>query len=243
MFVKLGSVGPQVAELQQALIEAGFDLGVDASDRVFGHDTLAAVLRFQAEHFGADGKPLEIDGVVGDKTWWAIQHPATEPAPGSADGPVQPVAGQLAARALDAALGEFRAGVKEAPTGSNRGPRIDVYTGLNGAAGQAGPPWCAYFVSWCFAQNEGGSPFGRIGSALNIAHWAERNNCAIARDTLPPLAGDIFVIDRDGIHGHTGLVRAVMNDEIATVEGNSANAVRAIRRPLSSIETFVRIRP
>ena len=60
---------------------------------------------------------------------------------------------------------------------------------------------------------------------------------------MPPLAGDIFVIDRDGIHGHTGFVRAVVGDEVATLEGNSANAVRAIRRPISSIETFVRIRP
>jgi hypothetical protein len=153
------------------------------------------------------------------------------------------VAGTLAARALDAALGELRAGVKESPPGSNRGPRVDVYTGCTLPAGQPGPPWCAYFVSWCFAQNAGGSPFGRIASALNIAHWADRANCAIASGTLPPLAGDIFVIDREGVHGHTGLVRAVMGDQIATVEGNSANAVRAIRRPISSIETFVRIRP
>ena len=48
---------------------------------------------------------------------------------------------------------------------------------------------------------------------------------AITRGTLPPLAGDIFIINRDGIHGHTGLVRAVVGDQIQTVEGNSATAV------------------
>jgi hypothetical protein len=243
MFVKLGSVGEQVEELQQALIEAGFDVGVDASDHVFGRDTFAAVTRFQAEHFGRDGKPLQIDGVVGDNTWWALQNPTQEPAPGADDVPHQPVGGVTAASALEAALGELKAGVREIPAGSNRGNRIDVYTGFDGPAEQVGPPWCAYFVSWCFKQNPTGkSPFGRIGSALNIGHWAERNNCAIARGTLAPLAGDIFIINRDGIHGHTGLVRAVLGDQIATVEGNSANAVRSVRRPVSSIESFVRIR-
>jgi hypothetical protein len=244
MFVKLGSLGKPVVDLQQALIEAGFDVGVDASDHVFGHDTYAAVLKFQSEHFGPDGKALSIDGVVGDDTWWAIQHPAAEPAPGSGDAPRQEVGGRLAATALEAAMGELQAGSKESPSGSNRGSRVDLYTGLAGKpATLAGPPWCAFFVSWCFAQNPGGSPFGTIGGALNIAHWAERNNCAITRGTLPPLAGDIFVINRDGIHGHTGLVRAVVGDQIQTVEGNSVNAVRSIPRPIATLQSFVRIRP
>jgi hypothetical protein len=244
MFVKLGSVGDQVSQLQQTLIEAGLDVGVDASDHIFGKDTRAAVLRFQSEHFGQDGKPLKIDGIVGDNTWWALLHPTAGPAPGADDLPLQPVGGEIAAAAMKAALGELAANVVESPVGSNRSSRIDVYTGYTGRpATETGPPWCAFFVSWCFAQNPQGSPFGRIGGALNIAHWGERNNCAIARGALPPLAGDIFVIDRDGIHGHTGIVRAVVNDEIATVEGNSSNAVRTTRRPISSIETFVRIRP
>ena len=244
MFVKLGSIGDQVAQLQQSLIEAGLDVGLDGGDHVFGKDTLAAILKFQSEHFGLDGKPLAIDGVVGDNTWWALQHPTAGPAAGADDLPVQPVGGKIAAAALQAALGELAAKVAEAPAGSNRGDRVDVYTGYAGRpATETGPPWCAFFVSWCFAQNSEGSPFGRIGGALNIAHWGERSNCSIARGTLPPLAGDIFVINRDGIHGHTGIVRAVVNDEIGTIEGNSSNAVRSTRRPIASIETFVRIRP
>jgi uncharacterized protein (TIGR02594 family) len=52
---------------------------------------------------------------------------------------------------MDTALGEYNAGVKEVPMGSNSGPRVDVYLKY---AGVSSPnSWCAAFVNWCLGQN------------------------------------------------------------------------------------------
>jgi hypothetical protein len=62
--LRLGSKGPEVAELQRRLnTVAGESLGVDGD---FGSSTEAAVRRFQGAH------GLEVDGVVGPATWGAL---------------------------------------------------------------------------------------------------------------------------------------------------------------------------
>lgn len=47
--LRKGSRGDVVKELQQALIDAGYDVGPDGADGVFGNNTQMAVLRFQQE--------------------------------------------------------------------------------------------------------------------------------------------------------------------------------------------------
>lgn len=47
--LRKGSRGDSVKELQQALIDAGYDVGPDGADGVFGNNTQLAVLRFQRE--------------------------------------------------------------------------------------------------------------------------------------------------------------------------------------------------
>lgn len=70
--LKVGTNGPDVAELQLALAIAGraplnsFDKGVP--DGIFGSETAQAVADFQSDH------GLHRDGIVGRQTWCALGH-------------------------------------------------------------------------------------------------------------------------------------------------------------------------
>ena len=243
-----GDTGPAVEKLQQDLIEQGFGIGDDAKDKIFGRDTYNAVCLFQGSHLGQDGQPLKADGVVGGKTLWAIEHPSSDVHQSQvgvalpADMPVQGLAG----RALSAALGQLKLGVKEDPDGSNRSELIDKYTGFTGKdAKRKGPPWCAYFVSWCVNQGANGKgPFGTIGSAQNIGLWAKKRGLALIPGAATLRPGDIFIIARDDVHGHCGFVRQVApgpGGAIVTVEGNAGNAVRSHNRKVADLTTIVRL--
>lgn len=61
--VQHGSRGKAVVELQQALVDAGYELDVDGD---FGDATDTAVREFQADN------ELDVDGIVGDETWAAL---------------------------------------------------------------------------------------------------------------------------------------------------------------------------
>jgi hypothetical protein len=201
---------------------------------------------FQASHLGRSGKPLKVDGIVGDETLWSLEHPAgNDQETGLPSTIVDVVQPGLAGKALSKALIELKAGVKEKPNGSNRGERIDLYTRYKGAPDGKGPPWCAYFVSWCVDEAaDGHGPFGRIGNAQNIALWGKRHNASLIPGAAMLRPGDIFVIARDDVHGHTGFVRQVMPGPGAsfwTVEGNAGNAVRSHFRDIKSISHIVRL--
>lgn len=64
--LRKGSVGQAVKELQQMLLERGYDLGICGADGDFGKATENAVKKFQRDH------GLTADGVVGKKTWAAL---------------------------------------------------------------------------------------------------------------------------------------------------------------------------
>ena len=64
--LKQGSTGASVKDLQQKLIDLGYSVGPDGADGDFGTNTYYAVRRFQIEN------DLEVDGIVGDETWYAI---------------------------------------------------------------------------------------------------------------------------------------------------------------------------
>jgi hypothetical protein len=249
--LQLGDTGTGVDGLHQDLIEQGFDVGVDASDHVFGHDTLDAVTQFQACHVGSDRQPLKVDGVVGDATLWALAHPSSSDQDAHAMAqPVDVDVPGIGGTALKFALAELRRGVREDPDGSNRGDRIDLYTGFKGAPGVRGPAWCAYLVSWCVDQAAKSlnmpNPMGIIGSAHNIIHWGERNRCALVPGACLLRPGDIAVISRDDGHGHCMFVRSVLpgsapNAGFHSVEGNAGNAVRSYTRRIETISRIVRL--
>jgi len=58
-----GSEGRSVRVLQEALVEAGYEIDVDGD---FGRATEQAVLAFQ------EANDLDMDGVVGPNTWAAL---------------------------------------------------------------------------------------------------------------------------------------------------------------------------
>ncbi len=57
-----GSSGSDVIKMQEALVEAGYDVGKTGADGVFGNNTLAAVKQYQKDH------GLAVDGVAGKNT-------------------------------------------------------------------------------------------------------------------------------------------------------------------------------
>lgn len=258
--LRLGSSGAFVRVLHQLLAEQGFPCeGPEVAQAGFGVSTWGAVGLFQASNVGRSGATLSTDGVVGVETWWALEHAGSEPV--SAGAPAtffipeeasQAPSNTVAAAALLSAASEYRRGVREVPNGSNRGPRVDVYTGLEGRPVEvAGPPWCAYFASWNFAKAPGGSPFGRQGGALAIVEYClghlpgsvvdTSSRHLVSASDVPSIVkpGDLGVIDTGGGHGHVYQVAGVLGYNLWSVEGNSGNAVRVRERKVASTRWFI----
>jgi hypothetical protein len=92
--VRVGASGPAVEELQQHLNRHGASPALK-SDGAFGPKTQAAVTAFQKTHTDLEGKPLDPDGVVGPKTWRALQQSGQIAGPGP--GATQPPGVELRA--------------------------------------------------------------------------------------------------------------------------------------------------
>ena len=76
--LRRGSTGKYVVECQTDLITLGYDVGSTGADGKFGKNTEAGVKEFQKQHTDADGKKLVVDGVVGQRTWWALDNAMAE---------------------------------------------------------------------------------------------------------------------------------------------------------------------
>lgn len=70
--IRRGDKGPYVKLCQEDLIKLGYDVGKTGADGIFGKNTEAAVKEFQVSHKDTDGKQLKADGIVGPKTWGAL---------------------------------------------------------------------------------------------------------------------------------------------------------------------------
>lgn len=68
--LKRGDKGPDVVTLQRILLARGYSVGPDGADGDFGANTDKAVRDFQRAH------GLTVDGVVGPKTWAALNEKA-----------------------------------------------------------------------------------------------------------------------------------------------------------------------
>lgn len=75
--LRRGSSGAYVNLAQTKLLQKGYDLGSFGVDGEFGAATEKAVREFQRDHTDPDGNPLTVDGVIGQKTWAALD--AVEP--------------------------------------------------------------------------------------------------------------------------------------------------------------------
>lgn len=241
--LRLGARGSDVALLHQQLAEQGAltpDVFGDVARQDFGEATRDAVATFQALH------GLAADGVVGPKTWAALAGTQDDGRPPDVDPLLLEQAGQAGTfgrLALLAAATELRAGVREIPPGTNRGPRVDVY--LVGVAedapyllqfrqdkrapqGWGGAPWCGRFARWCVdagAKTLGQpSPLRGWGDLASARKWAD---AARVRRSLDHSAkpGRVGIILTGRGTGHLVLVAKVLGDRIVTLEGNSNNRV------------------
>jgi hypothetical protein len=76
--IRRGSRGPYVTLCQEDLIKLGYDVGKTGADGIFGKNTEAAVKKFQKEHKDRDGNQLKADGIVGKRTWGALDDAVGE---------------------------------------------------------------------------------------------------------------------------------------------------------------------
>ena len=70
--LRRGDKGPCVTLLQEDLIRLGYSVGRTGADGKFGKNTEAGVKAFQKDHDDRDGRALKVDGIVGEKTWGAL---------------------------------------------------------------------------------------------------------------------------------------------------------------------------
>lgn len=73
--LRKGMSGEDVRELQEKLIQAGYDVGPDGADGEYGNNTFRAVVAFQEDHH------LEADGVAGPQTQKALDEALAEKQP------------------------------------------------------------------------------------------------------------------------------------------------------------------
>jgi len=97
--------------------------------------------------------------------------------------------------------------------------------------GADGQPWCAMFVSWCFAQ---------IGASKSIAaqnskgfascdvglKWFSKNNKLVPIGQAQP--GDIafFQFDSDAQPDHVGIIIKNTGKQLVCIEGNTSSSKR-----------------
>jgi hypothetical protein len=228
-FLKKGSQGPEVTELQQILLELDFNIPVTG---VFDTATVNAVKNFQSNHLDKHGIPLEVDGSVGDLTLWALKNPRTNAPAGVIDYTIMPDASlggtAIGRSALQFAMDEMKARAGE-QGGNNKGVFVKKY--LQPAGLEEGNPWCAAFLSWCFLRASGGDrramPFKYSAGARNIYNQFKQKNWVFdGVDTTKKIEpGDIVAWWRTSLasgNGHIGIVHHFDDGFIYTIEGNKA---------------------
>ena len=241
--LKKGTQGPEVKEIQTLLMEKGF-LTDEEIDGVFDSETQRAVRVFQAQNLDQHGQPLVVDGQVGELTWWSLQHPKpdvqTQSAVDFLQMPPESMQGSERGRAaLETAIGELQANAGEIG-GNNRGPFVNKY--LNGLVSE-GNPWCAGFVSFCFAQHPTGIPFTYSVGARDVLRQFRSKGWTQPPDSgYSPKPGDVVVWWRESLpsgKGHVGLVHQLRDGYLYTLEGNKSPKVQGFSYVFSRMDKLL----
>lgn len=232
--LRIGDRSPEVTKLQTLLKKHGY-LSEPVTDE-FDEVVKDSLLRFQSTHIGPDKKQLEVDGIVGNNTWWALENENSELQKNNISPLIPARISDLRIKVLNVAIGERQKGVHEEPMGSNWGNEIAKY------GGKPGWPWCALFVNYCYKMGLGRYPFGtnqpstyqmwKLGEAQKV--WKDIN--------YTPFPGDIFIMQYKNSmgkytgQGHTGIVLRVDPSKklINTIEGNCSNRVKVALRSIAS---------
>ena len=226
-FIKKGSQGAAVTELQNILRELDYNILVTG---IFDTATYKAVRNFQSRHLDKHNIPLEVDGEVGEITWWALQNPRNKVQGGAIDYgaiPASSFGGSTIGRtALKFAIEELNAGAGEVG-GNNKGPWVKKY--LQPVGLSEGNSWCAAFISWCFLQAAGGDkksmPFKYSAGARNIYNQLKQKGFIYDAVKTPPLPGDIVTWWRVSLSsgfGHIAIIHHYKDGFLYTLEGNKA---------------------
>ncbi len=225
-----------VVKLQHLLSAQGYFVERMPEHGLFETVTHENVVLFQTQHIDQNGKQLETDGVVGDKTWWALLNPSGEFQqnhinPFVPDG-LTPIRQQL----LDLLYLEHDRPVFEVPDGSNRSRDIDGYWGDLGIKGH---PWCCAFVSWALHTVLNKYPISDKHHVGVQKMWDNARQLGMQTPIAKP--GDIFIQIKSGGKGHTGFVVGVSEDgnSIYTVEGNCGNRLKVGMRHMDSISHYI----
>jgi hypothetical protein len=199
------------------------------------------VLYFQMTHLGDSGEWLDVDGVVGQATSWALEHSTGAPQRSFLEAGI-PAGIEGTRRALlETAVKQH--GVREDSDWPNRGSEVDKFLPLDitRSPNQPGQPWCCYFVSWTAREVYGRHILGRPVASCWVA-WKraqENERWQPNQGLLVPTPGDAFLIlhdepERGWCTGHIGFVLqvAVDGESFNTVEGNCGDRVKIGRRSL-----------
>jgi len=236
--LKLGATGLDVRTMQAILIQQGFGFGQLVVNGRFDEITEDAVSYFQMTHVNEQGEALDIDGEVGDDTWWALENPSGDAQRNNYVGTIPEGITGARADVLRQALDEHALGVREEPDGANWGDGVVKY------GGQPGWAWCCLFASWCEKQALGEYPLdAKFASCFQAWQAAKK----LGFTTPDPAPGDQFIMLYKNSAGqltgtgHTGFVLAVSEDGqwINTVEGNAGNRVKIGKRPVSQMYGFI----
>lgn len=163
---------------------------------------------YQRTHRNHLGQPLRVDGDLGPQTRWALDFETL-----------------CAPRRQIIERGQQYIGLEEDPPGSNDDPLRLIRTWLGRCGAVPGDPWCAAFASHCLSA--GTSHLVRCAGAQALGR--------LFPPTDEPRPADLFWFPTGPAHGHVGLVLGVGPEEIMTLEGNCANAVRCVRRHSSGL--------
>lgn len=98
---------------------------------------------------------------------------------------------------------------------------------VNDSAGTGAYAWCVVFLSWCAAQTGLSDSIPKENNVSDLMDHYQKLDRYIKRDDHIPTAGDIiFFRTSSGTGRHVGLVLATDGTRVATVEGNTSNAVK-----------------
>ena len=108
-------------------------------------------------------------------------------------------------------------GVVESPPSTNRGPLIDRWNRVTGTA--PGSPWCGNFANACLmAAGFPPEPWLKLCSAIEGNAKAAKGGWQWATSPRP---GDLVLFTVGGAANHVGIVEAVGQSAVVTIEGNT----------------------
>jgi hypothetical protein len=130
---------------------------------------------------------------------------------------LDPNANAAGVRAAQLAIADANARIVEQPLGSNFGGKVTQYLA---AAGLRRPAfWCAAAVTYWWRSAGLATPPRGAASCAYWADWAKRTG---RFSTTPVIGAAVLYRTRGKQYGHIGVVVAINNGRIVTIEGNTS---------------------